>query len=253
LNADSTDYLGYGGFVSYNLFAYCENNPVSYFDYYGSFKGVYHYESTRDIAKKYFDKQYAKIIAEYAKKVDSLYPPINIYSEYCQSFHFNTNIGTKKEDSRIIRSEEFFFKAVEYLKEAAQIKKEGLSNAWKTYKFNNAIKNAFKYFGISIHPIQDLYAHSGSKGQKTGYIYINKYSNQQYISYSKMVVGSNIMQIGVFCHHCNNGNFDADDPSGKYLNTGRTKAFYSEAVTEIYMIAFAHYAEQYYKYVLLKY
>ncbi|MGI6746446.1 MAG: RHS repeat-associated core domain-containing protein [Acutalibacteraceae bacterium] len=52
LNADSTDYLGYGGFVSYNLFAYCENNPVSYFDYYGSFKGVYHYESTRDIAKK---------------------------------------------------------------------------------------------------------------------------------------------------------------------------------------------------------
>ena len=32
INADSTDYLGYGGFVSYNLFAYCENNPVSYFD-----------------------------------------------------------------------------------------------------------------------------------------------------------------------------------------------------------------------------
>ncbi len=36
INADSTDYLGYTGTVlSFNLFSYCENNPVNYVDYSG--------------------------------------------------------------------------------------------------------------------------------------------------------------------------------------------------------------------------
>ena len=37
INADDTAYLGTGGLTSYNLFAYCGNNPVMGYDPYGTF------------------------------------------------------------------------------------------------------------------------------------------------------------------------------------------------------------------------
>ncbi len=37
INADDVSYLGIGGILSYNLFAYCENDPVNGYDPYGTF------------------------------------------------------------------------------------------------------------------------------------------------------------------------------------------------------------------------
>ena len=37
INADDIAYLGMGGLTSYNLFAYCGNNPVMGYDPYGTF------------------------------------------------------------------------------------------------------------------------------------------------------------------------------------------------------------------------
>ncbi|MGI6746431.1 MAG: RHS repeat-associated core domain-containing protein [Acutalibacteraceae bacterium] len=41
LNADAVEYLGSGGFASYNLFTYCLNNAINYIDYTG--KASYSY------------------------------------------------------------------------------------------------------------------------------------------------------------------------------------------------------------------
>ena len=47
INADDTDYLGAdGSFASYNLFAYCSNNPVMNVDPSGHF-----YISLKNLAK----------------------------------------------------------------------------------------------------------------------------------------------------------------------------------------------------------
>ncbi len=37
INADDVSYLGIGGILSYNLFVYCENDPINGYDPYGTF------------------------------------------------------------------------------------------------------------------------------------------------------------------------------------------------------------------------
>ena len=226
INADSTDYLGATGTVlSYNLFAYCENEPVDFVDETGFFKKKYHYDVSYQIARKVFNSHFSKKIAEGAKEIDDIYNPVlYFYSSYCQSFHFNTNIGTNKQDSRLIRSNELLNKAISYLKKAANVKKQKLL-------CRNYLDKAFQYFGRALHPIQDTIAHSGSKGQKTGYIYRNVYSGESFMSYKKLKHSKFYIETGVFYHHLQNGKYDADDPNGLYLNTGRTKDFYAKTNT----------------------
>ncbi len=53
INADSTDYLGAsGGIVSYNLFAYCENDPVNCVDASGT-ESITYYTNSKEYNKRY--------------------------------------------------------------------------------------------------------------------------------------------------------------------------------------------------------
>lgn len=155
------------GVLGTNVFAYCDNNPVNFLDPNGMFKGKYHYDTTYRIAKPYH-KGYAEILATYCKKVDSEYSPLNIFSSYYQSFHFNINDkNPNATDSRMQRSEEMHNKAMSCAYAAKS------SNEIKTRTAR--LQQAFQYFGRSIHPVQDFIAHSGPSGnQKFLWFYKHK-------------------------------------------------------------------------------
>ena len=84
----------------------------------------------------------AKIIAYHCNGVDNLFKGVS-WLPYLgdQSWHFNTNWGTKSKDSRDINSNAYIKKA----KEA----------------FNKGnIEDGLKKLGMALHPIQDKYAHT---------------------------------------------------------------------------------------------
>lgn len=69
-----------------------------------------------------------------------------------QSWHFNTNWGTtNRNDSRRINSKQSIAKAKEYFNSA--------KNAKGNERDKN-IKKGLKELGKSLHPIQDIYAHT---------------------------------------------------------------------------------------------
>ncbi len=190
INADSTDYLGTTGtLLSYNLFAYCENDGVNAIDATGTWgedvhRGYYEKDpknsnfSTSRITKigysnyiykgwslyipcirenktiySYYGTYYwaiqcgisasnAKIIADACKEVDDLNKGIS-WAPYIgdQSWHFNTNWGTSKKDSRIMNSNTALKKAKSYLSMGDK-------------------NNGLRYIGRALHPIQDIYAHT---------------------------------------------------------------------------------------------
>ena len=177
LNADDVNFIGYSGEnLSYNAFAYCENNPVNGEDPTGLFYKEDHLNETYRIAKKYFSKDVAKAMGEASASVDDIYSPTKkFYSSYNQSFHFNTNSVIKKTDSRYDRSEELFKKGVSCLAKAKKY-----NNLYKKHSSNNNYRANFianlslsvLYFGMSIHPLQDQVAHSGIKGDIPVGIYL---------------------------------------------------------------------------------
>ena len=219
INADSTDYLGATGtLLSYNLFAYCENDGVNYTDYVGKFKMNDHYTLTYGVAIEYFKYTYAKILADMAKGVDEMYPPVlKFYSKYNQSFHFNVNSSnTKAMDSRDERCEEFIKKGVDVLKTL---------NKNSTYKEKErAVIVATTFFGIAIHPKQDKIAHSGPLGNMKKTVRINGW-----------------LKVSFYYH----SPFGIDDVNGKYLSTGKTKGSVAKTETRSLLKRFIGYYNEY--------
>lgn len=73
-----------------------------------------------------------------------------------------------------------------------------------------------------------MIAHSGPQGQKRGYFYISKSGE---LGTSFHYTNQIAVVTQVFYHHLENGTYDADDPSGYYLNTGKTKDYYGKVMT----------------------
>ena len=184
INADSTEYLGATDTVlSYNLFAYCENDGVNCSDATGTWGQDVHkgYYSSGGSGRKKYNKVYtsyyepalfydfgyssqyygtyywaktlsfstysAKKIADACYEVDSVYSP---FSKKYQSWHFNTN-SNEVGDSRKIIS---FFMALEaehYFDIATRIKRGRKASF---------VDKGLKYLGYALHPLQDIYAHT---------------------------------------------------------------------------------------------
>lgn len=100
-----------------------------------------------------FKADYAKIIADECNAVDSWFNGIS-YMPYIgdQSWHFNTNWGTGKQDSRQINCDKCIKNAKSYFDKAS---KETTKN-----NKNNYITKGLKEPGKALHPIQDMYAHT---------------------------------------------------------------------------------------------
>lgn len=202
INADSTDYLGATGtLLSYNLFAYCENDGVNCLDatgtwaydvhagyyvrnaysddiktlkfvkskrynyVYGNNKVVYipyiRYNGTNKPYGTYYwavncgiKADYAKSIADACNGVDNLFSGVS-WMPYIgdQSWHFNTNWGTNKQDSRRTNSKTALSRAQKHL---------GKATALKGKARETELKEAFKYIGLALHPLQDISAHTRS-------------------------------------------------------------------------------------------
>lgn len=193
INADSTDYLGATGtLLSYNLFAYCENDGVNCVDATGTWAkdvhlgyfieppkgvtykyvgGIYKYSNVNGVYMAYvtrFNKitqkneniyygtylwaiqcgiipDYARIIADACNEVDDLDKGLS-WMPYIgdQSWHFNTNWGTNKTDSRIINSN------------------SQINYAHYFFSIGKTIEG-LRALGKSLHPIQDIFAHTRDK------------------------------------------------------------------------------------------
>ena len=173
-----------------NIYCYVHCNPITHFDALGLWDKKMHYEKTKERAQKAgFTPKEAKRIARACNGVDSIFKGKSWLPGFLgdQGSHFNTNI--KKHggaDSRLIRSERFFNTAVKRRKEAVKILKKAKSNmkeAEKLIKSKNyftrqngyekkrkakmLIKKAKKVnnkaldaLGESLHPLQDIYAHT---------------------------------------------------------------------------------------------
>ena len=188
INADSTDYLGATGtLLSYNLFAYCENDGVNFVDERGTWGEDVHqgYYDVGGLNRKKYDKVYvsyyvpkitvnflkyesqyygtyywaktvgfstshAKKIADACYAVDTIYSPLS--KEY-QGWHFNTN-SNEVGDSRKIISFFMALEAASYFDSATRVKRG------RKTKFVN---EGLKYLGYALHPLQDMYAHTPDK------------------------------------------------------------------------------------------
>ncbi len=227
LNADDVDFIGYSGEVlSYNAFAYCENNPVNGLDSTGFFSGEFHYNSTIEIARNYFNYYVSKLIASGCQDVDELFPPVGkFYDEYAQSFHFNvylTHNKKTKKDSRDDRAKELFKEAIDLLNVAKRQKKLYKKNRDVKYKnsMNANLSVAMYLFGLSLHPIQDKVAHSGKGGDELMLIVINcdPYGPMTTI-YFRFHIGKGF-----------------DNPEKEYLDTGKKKRTVNAEETEKWII-----------------
>lgn len=204
-----------------NLFAYCCNEPINNVDYEGLFKKEYHKNQTLRIvlgfvytirfkynnfsSKANLDRL-ANNIAQGCYDVDIKYNSTKYaYDKYYQSFHFNVNSYKKNgSDSRMSRYRDLYSKAMNNLDSAKRN-----YNKNKTVCFNYICK-AFYYFGMCLHPRQDIISHSGKGG------------NLYYMSNEVDTEGN---KIPLYYYHLSG----YDNPNWKYLNTNKTKAdmFYS--------------------------
>ena len=150
INADSTDYLGATGTVlSYNLFAYCENDGVNYVDETGTWKADGHKKITEIVAKEIFCLHYLKKLIDYNNEMDKKYPPFPPFNHPFkgswswiknQKYHFNRSKNYKNEDTRVIAAIDFLEKAI------------------LEWNKGNDI-SGIKYLGYAFHCVQDISAH----------------------------------------------------------------------------------------------
>ncbi len=195
LNVDDTNILlaSHGETLGANLFSYCNNNPVNKADYTGYWSedvhsGYYIFDRFAPKLKhpngkleQYgtyywalqsgFSKNNAKIVADACLAIDDLYPAW-IITTYNQSWHFNTNHGTSREDSRIVLFTFFFIIADAYIREATTLYNKG-------YKFLAAfyVGGGLTYLGYALHPMQDYYAHTNEVSKKVTKLGISFWSH----------------------------------------------------------------------------
>ena len=172
-----------GDIIGANLFAYCENNPVNAVDYTGYWDANVHngfydkkgknridFNGAKDIFVSYdkkrntkfgtyywarichFNNSQAQTIATACASVDSNYSP---FKKETQGWHFNINAKTaNKVDSRVIIFTLKIAEAFEFFESALKC----------TNKKRQAMtKKGLEALGESLHPIQDMYAHTDDK------------------------------------------------------------------------------------------
>lgn len=95
INADSTDYLGATGtLLSYNLFAYCENDPVDYVDSTGYYKNSYAFSMYSNMSVSNIVLNASKSVSSTQKtffKLTTTYAPVSgktIYLYNCRYVHY---------------------------------------------------------------------------------------------------------------------------------------------------------------------
>ena len=134
INADDVDYLGATGTqLSYNAFAYCENEPVNNSDANGFWGADIHYgrkytnkeyvnknnqyiiyDGTYEWAKAMgFKTEYAHILADACRLVDKslIYGPV-IPTSNGFGHHFNFSYSRHTEDTRIMFANKWLLKAI---------------------------------------------------------------------------------------------------------------------------------------------
>ncbi len=172
INADSTDYLGVTGtLLSYNLFAYCENDGVNFVDETGTWGEDVHYTDTLQWAKKVgYNSIEAKEIAKADKGMDA--PKNHAFFIWNQHIHFNTNVN-KGIDSRLVFAGTMLILATVLWESTYSSYIEQLSEIEKKYTGNKLIKQQRKLFvefnnnkgyciqlvGQGLHAIQDIEGH----------------------------------------------------------------------------------------------
>ena len=161
------DYLGATGTqLSYNAFAYCENEPVNNSDANGFWGADIHYgrkytnkeyvnknnqyiiyDGTYEWAKAMgFKTEYAHILADACRLVDKslIYGPV-IPTSNGFGHHFNFSYSRHTEDTRIMFANKWNLKAINIFN----------SNPAKKKKR----EEAFKILGRGLHALQDYSAH----------------------------------------------------------------------------------------------
>ncbi len=197
LNADDVDFIGYSGEqLSYNMFAYCENNVVNGIDMYGYWGYDVHagynkketykkitYGMPEDCAyprkipyfiykkeRYYYGTYYWALISGFEETKTSRRYAL-IIAEACNDVDtifspFSTSVsnqswhfntnGKSKQDSRFENASEYMEKAKKYFDKAMK--------AYKNKKsFKKNVKQGCTYFGYALHALQDYYAHSADK------------------------------------------------------------------------------------------
>ena len=190
LNADDVHYIGTTQTeLSYNPFAYCENDPVNNSDQSGYWGSDVHdgynygkmYTLKHNKKKYYYGTFYwavycgisnydAYCIAQKNLEVDKIYNPVKyFYSKDKQSRHFNTNKGTGKEDTRLIWYDYYLDFSINYFNSSTNAYKRGDNVNGEKDK-----RQALKYLGYALHCMQDYYAHLDKYCHYTGVFWWHK-------------------------------------------------------------------------------
>ncbi len=195
INADSTDYLGTTDtLLSYNLFAYCENDPVNYTDATGTWAYDVHagYYKTKNLnasnsqgvtlkklsingLKKYYvpfiDNNYygtfywafsvgfsyndAIAIGKACNDVDTIYSPWLPLGNFAYNQRFHFNTNKGTNNHTDSR----FWACLEMLGCCID-RLELMKTCTKKKKKEDYKDEALKYLGYALHPLQDFYAHT---------------------------------------------------------------------------------------------
>lgn len=172
INADSTDYLGATGtLLSFNLFAYCENDGVNSLDSTGTWGKAVHYSDTKTWAKNVgYNSTESKTIAEADQGMDNI--KNHAMFIWNQHIHFNTNVN-KGIDSRMVYAMTMLTLACVIWENSYSTYLEEIREAEKNYSGYNLSKKKRDLFvdlnnnkgyciqmvGQGLHAIQDIEGH----------------------------------------------------------------------------------------------
>jgi RHS repeat-associated protein len=227
INSDNVNCLGFSiENISYNAFAYCENEPVGHIDLLGYWAYDVHagYYKTASLNKapnpgRVTNKKYL-----YSGRSYIYLPRSKDSQSYYGTYYWAIQCGFKADYAKIIadycNNVDIIYSPINFLStyyqgwhfninrgttktdsritmsnnELDKAKKsfdKALNNKNKNKSYKSDLEKGLQHLGMALHPIQDIYAHTDDKVYLVTYTYVNQYGVKTTIKYWSHVKNKN--------------------------------------------------------------
>ena len=221
LNTDSVDYIGYSGEqLSYNAFAYCENEPVNKIDSLGlwaydvhagfytdatggkkgktrdKYKGYYlpfldtNKNGSKEKSEVFYGTYWWALCAGFKKnKISMKYARIiakacnDVDSIFDPVSTLVSNQSWHFNTNGKGKSDSRIEHAIEYIDKAEKCFKKAMKEYRNNKSYKKKVKEGCTYFGYALHAIQDTHAHSDDRCYYIMIAYSTGLTSRNYVAF----------------------------------------------------------------------